>query len=64
MAELKNCDKSVTVIRPQSGLFPALRLSGYFIEMFFRHHSPSPDCGYYHKVLQRFCKQKRPFVTA
>ena len=24
--------------------------------MFFRHHSPSPDCGYYHKVLQRFCK--------
>ncbi len=61
--ELENCVD-------QSWLFVVqARLSDHtppkvdnFNEMFSRHHSPSPDCGYYHKVLQEFCKAKVLFL--
>ena len=53
-----NCTDTVILIRRASTLMWGHSTSWWIIcKMFFRHHSPSPDCGIYIKRICDFCKR-------
>ena len=61
--ELKNCSKTVTLIRPKAYIVHSPEAEDILLtKMFFRHHNRSPDCESYIRRLFLFCNQNIAIV--